>query len=415
MLAAAGHEVTVRGLWFDPLYAERDRDLTDGRRWQFRPIVDFRPDSFAGRRRSFGVRARSRIAREVQTRLGRFTPSLLGYGVGAMLKAASAEKADLTIVHSEAGLWVGGRLLDKGLRVGVDFEDWFSEDLLPESRGTRPVEHLKSFERRLMRECAYRLTTSRALAEALAEAYEAEEPTVIHNVFPLAERENMDGEVRDRRDLSVTSLHWFSQTIGPGRGLETLFQSLPHLDLPAEVHLRGNYSESTRQWAESLVPREWRERVFLHKTVANAELLSRIGEHDIGLALEIPYCSNRQLTITNKLFQYLQAGLAVVATDTLGQSEVFTRCPGIGRLVASGDPRALASAIAFLIRDRVGLSESKSAALRAARETFSWERQAEKLLREAENALSAPAPRGDMRVGSSALTRNRDVAPKQTT
>jgi glycosyltransferase involved in cell wall biosynthesis len=361
------------------------------------------------------VRARNRIAREAQTRLGKFTPSLLGYGAGAMLKVASAEKADLTIVHSETGLWVGGRLLDKGLRVGVDFEDWFSEDLLPESRSSRPVEHLKSFERRLMQECLYRLTTSHVLAEALAEAYGAEKPAVIPNVFPFAERENMDGEIRDRRDLSVTSLHWFSQTIGPSRGLETLFQSLRYIDLPAEIHLRGNYSESTRQWVESLVPREWNNRVFLHKTVANAELLSRISEHDIGLALEIPYCSNRQLTITNKLFQYLQAGLAVVATDTLGQSEVFTRCPDIGRLVASGDPQALASAIAFLVRDREKLSESKAAALGAARETFSWEREAGKLLREAENALSAPAPSGDMKVVSSAITCNRDVATKQST
>jgi glycosyltransferase involved in cell wall biosynthesis len=248
-----------------------------------------------------------------------------------------------------------------------------------------------------MRECVYRLTTSHALAEALAEAYDADKPAVIYNAFPAAERENIDGKIRDRRDLSLASLHWFSQTIGPGRGLEVLFRSLQYIDSPAELHLRGNYSGDTRQWIESLLPPEWKNHVLLHETVANAELASRISEHDIGLALELPYCLNKQLTISNKMFQYLASGLAVIATDTLGQREVFGRCPDIGLLVASGDPQALAGAIASLIRNREKLAKARSAALCAAQERFSWEGQAGALLHEAEKALSAPADTGGRR------------------
>ena len=47
------------------------------------------------------------------------------------LRKAQHIRADLTIVHSEAGLWVGKQLIQKGYAVGVDFEDWFSRDLLP--------------------------------------------------------------------------------------------------------------------------------------------------------------------------------------------------------------------------------------------------------------------------------------------
>ena len=48
-LAAAGHEVTVRGLWFDSELADRDRDLTLNRRFGFEPIQDLRAGSFANR------------------------------------------------------------------------------------------------------------------------------------------------------------------------------------------------------------------------------------------------------------------------------------------------------------------------------------------------------------------------------
>jgi len=42
-------------------------------------------------------------------------------------------------------------------------------------------------------------------------------------------------------------------------------------------------------------------------------LLSRIAEHDIGFAGEMKHCRSRDLTVTNKILQYLLAGIAVVA------------------------------------------------------------------------------------------------------
>ena len=57
-LSAAGHEVTVRGVWFDSELAERDRELTANRRWRFDPILDLRPLSFTRRSKNITVRAR---------------------------------------------------------------------------------------------------------------------------------------------------------------------------------------------------------------------------------------------------------------------------------------------------------------------------------------------------------------------
>ena len=384
-LANAGHEVIVRGFWFDPELIKRDRLLMANKKWQFQPILDFQPNH---RFRHLGIRLQSRLAKEGFRLLGIISPALIGYGVQAMLKTARQTRADLTIVHSEAGLWVANQLLNDGFRVGVDFEDWFSEDLLPEARTARPTTQLAVLERRLARDCNYCLTTSHALAEALAKAYQAPKPTVIYNVFPWAEREQIDSQKRDRSYSNLPSLHWFSQTIGAGRGLETLFLALPYLTTPVEIHLRGNYPESARQWLEALVPSQWRDRLFIHPTVPNAELLSRIAEHDIGLALECTDIPSRNLTITNKLFQYLQAGLAVIATDTLGQKEVLSQNPAIGLLIPSNNPEALTQALNDLLKNPGKLIAAKAAALQAAKDKFSWESQVETLCKVTEQAIS---------------------------
>lgn len=153
--------------------------------------------------------------------------------------------------------------------------------------------------------------------------------------------------------------------------------------------MRGSYSNNARLWLEPQIPENWRDRVFIHPTVPNDELPTRIAEHDIGLALELADPPSRNLTITNKLFQYLQAGLAVIATDTAGQREVFQQCPQIGCLIPCQNPLALATAITGLIQTNVALQTAKQAALQAAAQQFCWETQRDRLIQTAEQALRA--------------------------
>lgn len=383
-LARAGHDVIVQGVWFDPEFIERDLALMNHDRWQFRPVLNFQPKH---RVNNLRLRIQSRLAREYYRHFNTFSPDLLNYGVREKLRAARQTRADLTIVHSEDGLWIGQQLLKDGFQVGVDFEDWFSKDLLPEARVFRPIAHLETLENALIHKCRYCLTTSQVMAKTMAKTYRSPLPTVAYNSFSWQERENIDEQIKDRRDLSIPSLHWFSQTIGPGRGLETLFRALPLLSRPVEIHLRGNYPDRFCQVLNSQIPYDWRELLFIHPTVPNAELPSRIAEHDIGLALESNNVVSRDLTITNKLFQYLQSGLAVVATDTKGQQEVLSQVPGCGELVLNRSPSSLAAAINGLITRPEKLAIAKDAALVAAKK-LCWERQENKIQIAAAQALS---------------------------
>jgi glycosyltransferase involved in cell wall biosynthesis len=388
-LAMAGHEVMVAGVWFEPQLVARDQALRQAKSWQFQPVLDFRGITPGQKITRFKVRFQAKLARELFRRFGRCSIGLLGYGAAEMLQFAQSYHADLTIVHSEAGLWVGQRLQCQGYKVGVDFEDWFSADLLPTAQVNRPIAWIKSLESTLIQHCKYCLTTSQAMANAMAKAYNSTPPTVIYNTFPETNVLEITPEAIDRPNRQIPSLHWFSQTIGPGRGLEVLLAALAQVQGDWQLHLRGYCPDVYRTWLMAQVPDGWSDRVFIHGTVPNQELPLRIAEHDIGLALETTAIPSRNLTITNKLFQYLQAGLAVIATDTAGQREVLQSHPLAGQLIASDDPRSLAMAIDYWVQQPSQLAIAKQAAI-AASKMLAWEPQANLLVRRAAAALSLP-------------------------
>src|SRR5262249_53438318 len=147
----------------------------------------------------------------------------------------------------------------------------------------------------------------------------------------------------------LPSIHWYSQTLGQGRGLEDLIAALPLLKSEAQIHLRGQPAAGFEEWLRTQIPDELRSRVFVHGLVTNSELLSRVAEHDIGFAGEGKYCRSRDLTITNKILHYLLAGLAVVASDTAGQREVAGYGADAVLLSPSGDPAALTARLDSLL------------------------------------------------------------------
>jgi glycosyltransferase involved in cell wall biosynthesis len=389
-LDAAGYQVEVLGCWFDPGMTDRDRKLLADRRWVFHAAID---TTNAGMSRGVAHRARARVGRLLGSRFKVSNHWELGAAAPELLHAATQTNADLYVAHSEQALWVADRLRRAGRRVGVDMEDWFSEDLLPAVRANRPVQLLRALERQVLQHAAYASCPSEAMSVALAAKYNCEPPTILYNAFPLSDRATLDGAVKDRRDRGIPSIHWYSQTLGEGRGLEDLLAALPRIARPAELHLRGNPAKGFDGWLASRVPAEWRDRVFTHGLVSNDELLSRIAEHDIGFAGEMKYSRSRVLTVTNKMLHYLLAGLAVVASDTAGQQEIARQGPDAVFLYPSGDSAALAATLDKLLTSSAVLQHAKAAALRVAERGLCWECQKGKLLAAVAGALVRPMPR----------------------
>jgi len=385
-LANAGYTVTVIGAWFDADLKARDLEMQGSLPFSFKPAIDSTEN--------VPLRLRLRLSAKIGSiayRLLRFeNRSQLGYAYGG-LRAASRQPASLYIAHSEPAMAVATDVVEDGCTVGIDMEDWFSEDLPLEARKYRPVRLLRNLERKLLTLGAYSACPSRAMSEALAKEFRCPQPTIIYNAFRWSDRESIDGLFKDRRDRRLPSIHWFSQTLGHGRGLEDLIAALPLLEHEAEIHLRGKPVSGFDSWLAQRLPEVWRGRIMVHAMVSNASLLSRITEHDIGFAGETPLIRSRDLTVTNKILYYLLAGLAVVASDTAGQREVAVQAQGGVFLYPSSDAPALAARLNTLLGSAETLRRAKSAALAAAERTFCWERQEKALLESIHRALGSPA------------------------
>ena len=385
-LAAAGYDVEVVGGWFDETLKARDQELLHKLNIKFTPVLDLVENNGSKR---FVTRLQRKIGELAHVKGGFENTWQLGIFAPALRRAACGSNADLLIAHSEPAMAaVAEASRRRGCRVGVDMEDWFSEDGTEEMRKRRPVRLLRSLEQFILNEGTHSSCPSRAMSAALASEFRCDPPSVIYNAFAWSERRMLDRQIKDRRNLHVPSVHWYSQTLGNARGLEDLFAALPFLEREVEIHLRGRPMAGFDGWLAEKVPAEWRGRIYIHGLVTNAELLSRIAEHDIGFAGELKNCRSRDLTVTNKILQYLLAGIAVVASDTAGQREVAQQASGAVMIYPSGDPQALAARLNTLLASPEKLRAAKAAALVAAEETFCWERQTPTLLQSIEKALA---------------------------
>jgi glycosyltransferase involved in cell wall biosynthesis len=336
----------------------------------------------ASRPAVFGRRLWLWLARHAASQHGLPTVHSLG-PAGALLRHARRIPTDLTIVHTELPFWVGARLLRDGRRVAADFEDWHSEDLLPADRARRPLSLIRKTEQTLLRQAAYTSTTSQALAAALNARNGGRLPVVITNSFPLQR------EPRFIPPGDPPAFFWFSQTLGPGRGLESFLQAWARTAHSSRLVLLGDPSAGFDDYVRQQLPPDRRTRVSFLPTVPPVSLPATIAAHDIGLALEPAEIPSRDLTITNKILQYLNAGLAIVASDTAGQREVLARGPDAGVIVDFHDTTSAAAALEALLADREALARRQKAARQLAQAVYCWEREAPRLLAAVEAALAA--------------------------
>jgi glycosyltransferase involved in cell wall biosynthesis len=102
------------------------------------------------------------------------------------------------------------------------------------------------------------------------------------------------------------------------------------------------------------------------------------AKYDIGLCLERKGPRNHDLTVSNKMFDYHMAGLAVIATNLPALAEVVQRSGG-GLVCRPGDPASLAEAIEALVAAPGRLAELQDHARRFALREGNLETEIEKI------------------------------------
>jgi glycosyltransferase involved in cell wall biosynthesis len=229
-------------------------------------------------------------------------------------------------------------------------------------------------EDRLLPKVNLIITASPLIGEAYKKLYPGQEVLTINNVFSRANlqiKNEANGQLK---------LFWFSQNIGPNRGLENIVEAMNLLDGDVSLHLLGNILDP--DYFQKLMNRsEHPERIHVMKAVAPKQIFEIAARFDIGIAAEVPYDENRNICLTNKIFTYLLAGNCVLASDTDAQKKFMDQYPGIGLLYKYDNANDLASKIEILNNSRALLKTYKSNALKLAENEINWEIESEKLVK----------------------------------
>jgi glycosyltransferase involved in cell wall biosynthesis len=369
-LGNAGYDVTVLTMATHRRFSAQDQTLLAGAPFKLK-LIDYTAQNQSVQLSYFFQRCCVRLAKALLKRIKIETPYCLGPAQPLVNAALAETGADLTILHTEIPIWAAKSLVRRGRKIAVDLEDWYSEDLLYADRTTRPIKLLHASETFALHHAVYTSTTSRSMAAAVADNYGCPSLAVIRNVFPL------ETQFRQQEPLksAVPSFIWFSQTIGPGRGLELFLSAWCQMKYESNISLLGDLRPGYDITLRERLTEQQNTRLKFIPLVSPTVLPKVLRSHDIGLALEPKWPRNKDLTISNKIFQYLNSGLAVVATDTAGQSEVFQGVGNIGLLVEAHETSLLAKALDSLVTNRDRLNDMQRAARDAACSVYCWEKE----------------------------------------
>jgi glycosyltransferase involved in cell wall biosynthesis len=370
-----GYEVVVLGMWQSADLLQRDLELLKGRRITYKSYLNLIPGQIPESVR-FLYRLRRRMAGEIQKWFKIGSGWTVSHAPERMFRFAMAENADLYAAHAECAFFVGRDLVKAGKKVYFDFEDWYSRDYLTPDRA---VGLLQQVEEYALRNGIFCTAASRAMARALEHAYPGSKHVhTIYNSFPDDESNAIDHN-ESKPGHQPFRMIWTSRTVGPGRGLETLIQALHDVQHPVELHIIGKCADGYEIQFREMWPDKMGHMLVMHDFIPHHELLSRISMCDLGLAIELPISESRNTTVTNKILQYLQAGIPVLASDTEGQKEVAEYFPDAVFVVRWDKPQDWAFQINLLISGQY--PSVKGAQKSIYRSQFSWAKQ-EEILKE---------------------------------
>jgi glycosyltransferase involved in cell wall biosynthesis len=224
------------------------------------------------------------------------------------------------------------------------------------------------------------ITVSPPIARWLEERYRLERVELVGN-FP--ERTEAPTEPRTVRDLPGgdrippgAPIVLYLGGLLEGRGLEPLIAAL--VSLPT-AHLVTLGSGALRPVLEALASRlGLDDRVHLLDPVSSDDVVAYSMSATVGVSANGLTCLSYELSLPNKLFQYMAAGIPVVAADYPQFREVVID-HGAGLLADTTDPDSLAQAIGEILEDPGRAAEMGRRGRAAVLESYHWERAADTL------------------------------------
>jgi glycosyltransferase involved in cell wall biosynthesis len=239
-----------------------------------------------------------------------------------------------------------------------------------------------SMLKHMMAYCSGIVTVSHPIRQELQRRYGGRTAVVIRNI-PAYQAPASSDRLRCHLGLSADVRIALYQGNLDSRGLERLIPAAKFLDPGIGIVMMGQ--GAIQRNLETLIVQEGvSDRVKIIPPVPYGELLSWTAAADLGLVVYAPsqaahMTPNIQMCLPNKLFEYLMAGLPVLASPLDAVTEII-RTYDVGRTVDSLEPEAIGHAISALLADRAGLARMRANALAATRGELCWEKESQRLI-----------------------------------
>jgi len=294
--------------------------------------------------------------------------------VWQVYEAAVGENAEIYHFHDPELMPVGALLKMRGKRVIYDVHEDYARALhgkqwLPgalRAHGAAAVSVCES-----MFSAVYDRVI--AVTPPIAEKFSPKRTRVVQNFPWRHELCFPDGVPYEQREAIVVYVGWLSDI----RGLREMQQAvtLAAREVPVRLVVAGEVRQGAPVEFEGERGNGLVERVGHLNRPQVAELLARAR---VGLVLFHPL-PNHVNAQPNKLFEYMSAGLPVVASDFPRWREIVDSA-GCGLTADPLNPSSIAAALLWLLRHPSEAAEMGRNGQRAIAERYNWERESERLL-----------------------------------
>ena len=257
-----------------------------------------------------------------------------------------------------------------GAHAVCDFHEWYSENVSwhPPTGTYRPHSRLvraayRWLERLALREASAAITVSHSIALAMSVELSNAERTVhvVRNIPSKAV-----GQPRTyrplREELGIGPeplLALWQGGVGPSRMIEPVIEALVQAP-DCVLAIRG---PGIAQWGPGYVALATRlgvaNRLHLLPPVPSGDVVDAARSADVGVWTLPNLCRNFYFALPNKLFEYIAAGLPVLAAD-FPEAKALIESHGVGLTFDPYDPGSIALAMRRLHEDRVQLAAMRT-------------------------------------------------------
>lgn len=328
-------------------------------------------------------KARTRLNRFTFSMWGKYDESVFGDRAQGLTSALKTIPADVYIAHNIETLIPAVRAArTHNAAIVFDCMEYYSD--MGDGQHRTEILAARQVETRYLPHCALVIASSDRMADALSSEYGIARPLPSYNTPPRL----IDLPERLGNGLN---LYWRNSAIGFGqRGLEDIIEALAMLPGDVKLFLQGRpASDGGSALYKRLNLSGVGERVTVLPPYMPTEAVQQASRYDVGLCLERKGPRNHDLTVSNKMFDYHMAGLAVIASNLPSLADVISQS-GAGLLYEPGNPKALAASIRHLRSCPQLLEEMQHRARRFALDRANQEFEIEKIAKAFQRAFGAP-------------------------